>query len=801
MQAPKTPKVCFPVAGKPAICHLMESLEALGSTPNVLVVGHLAGTVVEEVGPRFPNALFAFQAQLLGTGHATRQGADVLARFGYQGPVLVVAGDKLIEPRTLEKLLAAFESGKPDMALVVAPKERWVNAGRIVTDSKGRVLQIIEKADLTKAAQEGVPFRISGKTLTAEDIESSVQWVNQAVYLFRGPALYEALANLHRDNVQKEEYLTDTIDYLVSNGKSVIPVPVDDPEDVLGFNSPPELLEIEEHFRAKLGLDVAESVSLDPDIFKTPETWQQILANPDAALNQTLSAIYGENHDLREEKRMHLLRAVECFIEQYGKDGKIMVIRAPGRINLMGRHVDHRGGCVNLTAIDREHILVARARKDTLVRAHNLDADTFEDLEFSVDDLLRQVRLDQWRDFVDSETVIKMVRDLQGNWGNYLKAPMLRLQEKFKDRRIHGVDCVVSGDIPMAAGLSSSSALVVAMGEALVSTNGLDVTPNDLVYLCGEGEWFVGTRGGSADHAAVKLSQSGQIVTVGFFPFAIRSYVPFPEDYSLIIANSRVQARKAAGARDAFNERIASYELAVHWVRKVFPNYAPLIQHLRDISPEGLGVRAADVYRILLDVPECVSADELMQAIGPDIFERITTMHVVREHYPLRARLLFGIAECERSKMLHRLLLGKDMERIGWLMNISHDGDRVVGKDGAPFTPPLDDSYLSDRISDLQSEDPDRVLAGQLYAQPGAYGCSTPQIDHMVDVALRVPGVLGAQLCGAGLGGCMMVLARSEASEEVVEQLNTHYYEPNNLDPGARAFVPIAGCSPLRMQT
>lgn len=378
---------------------------------------------------------------------------------------------------------------------------------------------------------------------------------------------------------------------------------------------------------------------------------------------------------------------------------------------------------------------------------------------------------------------------------------MLRLQEKFKDRRIHGVDCVVSGDIPMAAGLSSSSALVVAMGEALVSTNGLDVTPNDLVYLCGEGEWFVGTRGGSADHAAVKLSQSGQIVTVAFFPFAIRSYVPFPEGYSLIIANSRVQARKAAGARDAFNERVASYELAVHWVRKLFPNYAPLIQHLRDISPEGLGVRAADIYRVLLDVPERVSAHELKQVIGPNIFERITTMHIAREHYPLRARLLFGIAECQRSKMLHRLLLSKDMERIGWLMKISHDGDRVAGKDGAPFAPPLDDGYLSERISDLQSEDPDRVLAGQLYAQPGAYGCSIPQIDHMVDIALRVPGVLGAQLCGAGLGGCMMVLARSEASEEVVAQLNTHYYEPNNLDPGARAFVPIAGSSPLRMQT
>ena len=284
MQAPKIPKVCFPVAGKPAICHLMETLEALGSQPNVLVVGHLAGTVVEEVGPKFPDALFAFQAELLGTGHAARQGAQVLEQLGYDGPVLVVAGDKLVEPRTIEKLMDAFEREDPAMALVVAPKHRWPNAGRIVTDAAGHLLRIIEKADLQTAGQEGRTFEIEGQQRTAEDLENAVEWVNQAVYLFRAPALFEALAGLHRDNVHQEEYLTDTIDYLVSKGMRVVPVPVDDPEDVLGFNNPPELLEIEEHFRKKLGLDVAEKVALDPNIFKPAEQWAQMLAHPDASV-------------------------------------------------------------------------------------------------------------------------------------------------------------------------------------------------------------------------------------------------------------------------------------------------------------------------------------------------------------------------------------------------------------------------------------------------------------------------------------------------------------------------------------
>ncbi|HOT49499.1 MAG TPA: NTP transferase domain-containing protein, partial [Candidatus Hydrogenedentes bacterium] len=51
MQAPRTPKVCFPIVGKAAILHMLERLSALGVSPNILVVGHLAGMVVDEVGP------------------------------------------------------------------------------------------------------------------------------------------------------------------------------------------------------------------------------------------------------------------------------------------------------------------------------------------------------------------------------------------------------------------------------------------------------------------------------------------------------------------------------------------------------------------------------------------------------------------------------------------------------------------------------------------------------------------------------------------------------------------------------
>ena len=418
MQAPRTPKVCFSVAGKPAVLHLLENLDALGVAPNVLVVGHLAGKVVDEIGPKSPRALFVYQAELKGTGHATKQGTALLQRAGFDGAVLVVAGDKVVERRALEKLVATFERERADIALLVAPKERWPNAGRIVTDASGAVQCIIERADLASGEANHASFFVGGVERAAREIEASARAVNQAVYLFRAPVLFEALNALATGNVQKEEYLTDTIEHVVGGGGRVTPVPIDHPDDVLAFNNPEELLEIEDYFRRKSGVEVGERVEFDRRIFKSPIEWAKRLQSPDTAMNGLLRAVYGDDEPLREQKRRRLLAAIELFIERFGRDGLVSVVRAPGRVNLMGRHVDHRGGCVNLMAIDREHIVVARPRADATVHARNADAGHYGDLEFTVGDLLAKVGLDDWREFVNSEIVMQLVRDLAGDWGN-----------------------------------------------------------------------------------------------------------------------------------------------------------------------------------------------------------------------------------------------------------------------------------------------------------------------------------------------------------------------------------------------
>lgn len=157
-----------------------------------------------------------------------------------------------------------------------------------------------------------------------------------------------------------------------------------------------------------------------------------------------------------------------------------------------------------------------------------------------------------------------------GDWSHYVRASLLRLQYEHSHARLKGMDCMVSGNIPMGAGLSSSSALVVGFADAAVALNGLDVTMRDFIDLCGEGEWFVGSRGGSADHAAIRTSKLGHVSRIGFFPFHIAGEFKFPANLHVVIANSGEQAIKSAGARDVYNHRVAGYEFAEMFLRQLW---------------------------------------------------------------------------------------------------------------------------------------------------------------------------------------------------------------------------------------
>ncbi len=92
-----------------------------------------------------------------------------------------------------------------------------------------------------------------------------------------------------------------------------------------------------------------------------------------------------------------------------------------------------------------------------------------------------------------------------------------------------------------------------------------------------------------------------------------------------------------------------------------------------------------------------------------------------------------------------------------------------------------------------------RVARAQIERQAGGYACSVPEIDFIVDTALRVDGVVGAQISGAGLGGCVMILVREDAVDRLAARLRDAYYAPRGLAPDLTVCAPVKGSGVLEV--
>ena len=649
---------------------------------------------------------------------------------------------------------------------------------------------------------------------TPDDIQSS-RLLNTSVYLIKTSALRYALASLDCDNAQREEYLCEIVNQLaaaVENGKPKYAVDylvVQDSTRVLGFNTPSELLEVEALIHSRHEKPALDQV-LATRAFQTIGDWASAFEavaarerQADESLRQELIEVYSNEAEVVQDRVRAYRSTLAKAAEVLGIDRKVFIVRSPGRVNAMGRHIDHQGGICNLMTIGYESLMIVSPRRDDRVRLFNANPEHFPDREFSIGEMVEDLPWDDWLSLVNSDKVSRMVNTYGGDWAQYIKAAVLRLQKKFRNDKLCGMDLVVSGNIPIAAGLSSSSSLVVGAAEATVTVNGLDTFPAQLVDLCGEGEWFVGTRGGAADHAAVKFGQKGKVVKVTFFDFGVLDIVPFPDDYALVVCDSGLKSQKTGNARDLFNQRVSCYCIGFLLIKKYFPQYASILGHLRDVNMNTLSIPLSWIYRILLHLPEGATRDELRALLPDEDLDVFFNQHNPPADglYPIRGVVLFGLAEMERAKRFADEMKAGRIEQLGQLMNISHDGDRVVSiaADGSerPYRAPTSNDYILSLIDDLESGDLDRVSHAQLQGQPGSYQCSLAEIDRMVHISLQTEGIVGAQLAGAGLGGCMMVLAHRDAVSNLVTNLTQRYYQPHAKAPTILVCRPVAGSDVL----
>jgi galactokinase len=254
---------------------------------------------------------------------------------------------------------------------------------------------------------------------------------------------------------------------------------------------------------------------------------------------------------------------VRAQFEQHYGIHPSLIVRAPGRVNLIGEHTDYNDGFVLPVAIDRATYIAARTRDDRLV--HSFAADLAEQ------DVFDLARFD---------------RSPTHPWSNYVRGVAKGLLAA--GHPLGGANLLIASDVPRGAGLSSSAALEVATGYTFQLLNRLNLLGEELALLAqGAENSFVGVQCGIMDQFISALGRADHALLLDCRDLSYRP-VPLPADAAVVVCDSQVE-RSLAGS--AYNQRRQECAEAVQRLREWFPK----ILALRDVSLEQFHAHAADL--------------------------------------------------------------------------------------------------------------------------------------------------------------------------------------------------------------
>jgi galactokinase len=282
----------------------------------------------------------------------------------------------------------------------------------------------------------------------------------------------------------------------------------------------------------------------------------------------------------------------------------------PGRIEVLGKHTDYAGGRSLLVAVERGFVTLAAARNDSRVRV--------------IDSLSGEV--------VDPSVATATAP----SWARYPATVAHRLDRNFAEAS-GGCDIAFASDLPPAAGLSSSSALVVAVYLALDAVRHVSGTAtyrdridsaeqlagylgaveNGLDYGDLAGEAGVGTMGGSEDHTAILAARRDRLVQYGFAPVTFEASVPMPTSHLFVIAASGVRAEKAGAALGAYNHLAQQVHRLLDLWRSATGNAAPSLAVAVRSEPDA----ALRLSRIVRDRFNAAEAEPLLARLAQFVTE------------------------------------------------------------------------------------------------------------------------------------------------------------------------------------
>jgi N-acetylgalactosamine kinase len=446
---------------------------------------------------------------------------------------------------------------------------------------------------------------------------------------------------------------------------------------------------------------------------------------------------YSEINDVFFQNHPVLLKhiSLQKIIKQnFQENDKIWFIKAPGRVNLIGEHVDYNMGTVLPCAIDREIILCFKDDQSGQIHVSNVNPD-FKDIKFSI------------RDPIEPYS--------KGHWGNYIKAGIKGILDYLSQfanlnlQNVYGFNAVVSSTLPLAAGLSSSSALVVASASAILIANQIPLDKIKIAEICANAEHFVGTSGGGMDQAACLLGEKDAFLKIDFNPLQI-TLIPAPNDIEIILFHSLIEAQKSGKVREEYNRRVLECQIAVDLINRFLTdryslNVKPL-QFIGEITPQNFEMNSSELDRLIFEflesLPLCYYLNELLSVFNisrEDLAHRYS--HILRDSditefpggFKIKGRFRHVFTECKRVDHAIQSMQNKDKTELGKILDNSHD------------------SLSND------------------------YEVSTPEVDSIVNL-LKQFGAFGARLMGAGFGGMILTLSDHSQADELIKNMKDSFY-------------------------
>ncbi|KAL9670009.1 hypothetical protein QQ045_007559 [Rhodiola kirilowii] len=482
----------------------------------------------------------------------------------------------------------------------------------------------------------------------------------------------------------------------------------------------------------------------------------------------SLAPVYGDGSEL-DEARIRYDNFKAKFQQLFGYPPDV-IARSPGRVNLIGEHIDYEGYSVLPMAI----------RQDTIVAIRKRDASESEKV-------LRIANVNEKYDLCTYPVDPDQEIDLKNHrWGHYFICGYKGYHEFAKAKGVDlsgpvGLDVLVDGTVPTGSGLSSSAAFVCSSTIAIMAAYDMNFPKKEIAQLTCECERHIGTQSGGMDQAISVMAKSGFAELIDFNPIQATD-VQLPAGGTFVIAHSLAESQKAVTAATNYNNRVvecrlASIVLAVKLGMK--PNEAiSSVNTLSDVegmcisfaSSRGSSDPGVAVKEFLKEEP--YSAQDVEAVLGESlesIFKNSSSsLDVLKaaSHFKLHQRALHVYSEAKRVHAFK---------------------DTVSSK--------LSDEEMLKKLGDLMNE--------SHYSCSILYECSCPELEELVKVC-RSNGALGARLTGAGWGGCTVSLVKENLVPQYISNLKEHYYESrierglvsqNDLDLYIFASKPSSGAA------